>query len=190
MNGQIYVENDMQELYYANGYYYPPMFVNPAFPTELPPNQFVRNWPPNYRQMQPENNWKFPQNQGPSQFPARWEESKKLDPSAPAYEQKKKQKQIKIEEKKEVIQLQTNYVEGVKPKGNLKKPLGNAAGNTIRQIINRKKQNIKQLLAKDEQQVCEGELKAKNIPKTEQPMKKMMRNLMLTHRRRILLSRK
>jgi hypothetical protein len=142
-----YDENEMQGFYYQNGYYYPPpVYANNA-QFVMQPSQFARNWQPTFH------------HQAQAQYYPIREEAKKLDPSAPAYEQKRKIKpQFETitnapakEEKKEVLQLDAKHIETTKAKGG-RRPLGNAAENTIRQIINRRKLNIRQVKAKDESQ--------------------------------------
>lgn len=151
-NASVYddVNPNAQSYYFENGYYYPspPMYVNSGY-TPVQQSQFARGWQQNWQHQAPTGyNMRFTdvrQEQGPLPQQQRKEECKKLDPSAPAYEQKRKQKPVEIahpkEEKKEVKQAQ--------PKCQ-RKPLGNAAGNTIRQIIKRRNQKLKCVKAKEE----------------------------------------
>ncbi len=128
--------------YYANGCYYPyPVVCVGVYPQLVPTNgspteQFADEQRPR-KSLQTLSQQSKP-------FVPRREEVKKLDPSAPAYEQKKKPRVLKPDEVP--VHVKEEKRDNGKPKP-VRRPLGNAAGNTIRQIINRNKLKTR---AKDE----------------------------------------
>jgi len=120
---------------YPQGYFQPSSVTNQIRPTAPTHQKYKKNVPPAPAAQT--------LNQQSKPFVPKREEIKKLDPAAPAFDQKKKQQHAPIkEEKKESPSPQNN----TKAK-NVRKPLGNAsgnaAGNTIRLIINRNKLNTK-----------------------------------------------
>lgn len=177
---QYVEEPGVQGFYYPNNYYYPSAPMYQDYPT-IQQSQYARGWQQNIPyQEQQVYNWRAETEQrqdlaAQPQIMQRREEIKKLDPSAPAYEQKRKQKPAKKEEpvvystkeeKKEVRQVQPSHPEKAKP---ARKPLGNAAENTIRQIINRKKKQAKaKAKPKDEIQAeIEKEMKLRRAKSRE-----------------------
>ena len=141
--------------YFSNGCYYPIPVIcmypqqeyfrtDPvAVPRPAPPPA-----PPKYRKNSPPRTVPVPAlSQQSKPFVPKREEVKKLDPAAPAFDQKKKTyaNHAAKEEKKE-------FPQKAKP---VRKPLGNAAGNTIRQILNRNRMTTK---VKPQEQIEKREL--------------------------------